>query len=177
MVIKRKNLTEMENHQISDELRDVVHFGKKRITPTMILDFSSPACLQNLTCNFEWRKGDPNPHTTPHYDFVWLLWVLRQVFPKDIVTHMMNIVGGMTFFYQRHSYHFNNFSSAYNDGVDYEVEEKMELDFFPKRMNMNQMRSRRLYLNISVDKIVFEKGKVYLWYKDGKRYYLDTNTL
>ena len=160
-MVQKKKITEMEN-QPQEELSNLIHYGKKRKTTQMVLDFSIPACLQNLNSSLQWRKGDPNIHTTPHYDFVWILWVLRQVFPKDVVTHLMNLVGGMTFFCERYSDVFSR------EGLSYACEERMELDFFPKRMS--SMSTRRLYLNISVDTLIFEKGKIYIWYKDGKRY-------
>jgi hypothetical protein len=80
-----------------DELYNMIQTGKPAKKPKLIYEWQKEACLQNVAGIAGWRSGDPNPETTPTYDFVWIVWILRHHFPKDVVTHLVNLVGGFTF--------------------------------------------------------------------------------
>jgi hypothetical protein len=147
------------------ELQDVV-LTKKPKKPSLqtIFDFHKPACLQNTLQSPNWRKGDPNDETRPDYDFTWLIWILRQVFPKDIVTHFISLNGGVSFTLYR---------SLPIAGQNFEP--KLELTFWRDGYgaSMGYQMTRNIYFNIPLQKIKREKGRTYIWYKDGKSYYVE----
>jgi hypothetical protein len=117
--------------------------------------------MQNTLQLSDWKKGDPNDETSPDYDLVWLVWVLRQVFPKDIVTHFINLNGGFSFTLYR---------SVEVAGVV--LEPKLQLTFWKER-GTTLCHWRDIYFNMPLHKIKRQKGRIYVWYKEGKSYYVE----
>ena len=140
-----------------EDVKSVVQVGKPpRRTPQMIFNPRIAASLQNVDKDIFWRKGDPNTETTPDFDFVWVLWILRQCFPKDIVTHFVQHNGGFSFSVHR-SYPLPSSHSA----------PKLSLQFWKQR-DLYMSPCREIYFNVPVEKIVKKKDKVYLWHYQNK---------
>lgn len=153
----------MEQHKRTavEELKDVVLTKKpKKPALTTIFDYHLPACMQNTLRCPNWRKGDPNDETPPDYDLVWLVWVLRQLVPKDIVTYFINLNGGFSFTLYR---------SLPLAGQ--ETEPKLQLTFWKEAGTT--LHCRDIYFNIPLHKVKRQKGRTYVWYKDGKSYYVE----
>lgn len=140
-----------------EQLKDFVQVGKiKRQRPLMLFNPKKEACLQNVDQKEFWQTGDPNQETTAEYDFVWVLWILRKVFPKDIVTHFVRVNGGFSF--STHS------SSVSNDKTLY-------LSFWSD-MYMLSNSQRIIYFNIPPHKIVKKKDKVYIYHHNKKNHWI-----
>jgi hypothetical protein len=156
---------EEDRRPAKERLLDMVQTEKapnKRLKTTF--SFFQPASLQNTLSETGWKKGDPNDETYPDYDMVWLIWVLRQLFPKDIVTHFFNLVGGMSFTVIREP------KSFYAAGCDIYTT-RLELSFW-SRGNMTLYGAhRKIYFNLPIDKLKLDKNRTYVVYKEGKSYH------
>jgi hypothetical protein len=159
----------MKNSQ-QDKILDLVQTRKieqpsnKRLKT--IFSYLQPACMQNIGQNDEWTKGDPNPETSPTHDFIWIIWILRQKLPKDIVTHFVNLVGGFNFVLQ-HSMNTKNVK-PFKIYLMYWKDDIHHLISTPKR---------QIYFNMNIQQIKLRKECHYLWYKDGKVYYMEEQNL
>lgn len=147
-----------------ENLLSAVQTGKiiTRKRPRMLFQFSLPAALQNVDCNANWRKGDPNTETTPDYDFVWIIWILRNIFPKDVVTHFVQTVGGCSFSVHR----------SLPIPEDHYPIPHMSLQFWKQR-DLYSSVHREIYFNIPVHKIQRKKERVYLHHHNKKIAFLD----
>ena len=157
----------MEQHKRTavEEMKDVVLTKKpKKPALTTIFDYHLPACMQNTLRCPNWRKGDPNDETRPDYDFIWAIWILRQLLPKDIVTHFINLCGGISFTLYR---------SLPIAGQ--EVTPRLELTFWKHGLLSDGLffAQRRIWFNLPLHKIKREKGRTYIWYKNGKSFYVE----
>lgn len=135
----------------TQNLKDVVQVGKRK-RPRHLFNPRIAACLQNVDNNLEWRKGDPNTETAPNFDFVWVLWILRQIFPKDVVTHFVRMTGGFSFQVHR----------SLPLPEQYEGP-KLVLQFWHDR-DLYLTPIRNIYFNVPVHTIVKKKERAYLHY-------------
>jgi hypothetical protein len=95
---KKKSNLVLKMQATKREMEDLLFNNKpKKAKLKTLFNFDMPACLQNTLDVRGWRKGDPNDETTQAYDLLWLVWALRHIFPKDVVTHFINLNGGMGF--------------------------------------------------------------------------------
>jgi hypothetical protein len=142
------------------ELVQTRKLPNKRMKTTY--SFLQPAALQNTLDVNEWKKGDPNDETFPEYDMIWIVWVLRHVFPKDVVTHFMNLMGGMSFTVIREP--CNNAGKRTGNCL---FDVRLELSFWNEgNMSLYGVR-RRIYFNLPIEKIKKEKDRTYIQYKEG----------
>jgi hypothetical protein len=152
----------MENNKRpTEQLKDIVLTKKTKLPLSTIFHFHLPASMQNTLRTPNWRKGDPNDETSPDYDLVWLVWVLRQVFPKDIITHFINLNGGFSFTL----YRCLEIAGVRQDPM-------LQLTFW-KETGTTLCNWRNIYFNLPLEKIKRTKGRTYIWHKDGKSYYVE----
>jgi len=136
-----------------------------RKKPKTLMSFKTSASLQNIDQKKFWSSGDPNTETTPDYDFVWILWILRNIFPKDIITHFVNLVGGCSFTVFR--------SLPFSPEEEGEI--RLSLQFWKYRDcgRWNFFEHRNIYFNIPVHTIKKKKGRIYLFHHQNKIAWID----
>ena len=148
------------------DLKNMVQVGKpERKKPRHLFNPKIEACLQNVDAKQEWRKGDPNTETSPDFDFIWVVWILRQLFPKDVVTHFVNLNGGFSFTVQRSL-------PLPEDRLDRFGYPNLTLQFWKQR-DLYAAPSRNIYYNTPPHKIVKKKGFVYLHHHGGRIAWLE----
>ncbi len=144
-----------------EKLKNLLQTGKEekehRKKPRPLYLYNKAACLQNIQQIIDWKSGDPNEETTPTYDLIWGIWLLRKIFPKDIVTHFIQLIGGFNFCLHRS---LNN--------------PKLILVYWKYNTDLMETRfCREIYFNIPLEKIQRKKGKTYIYYIQGKSFYLE----
>lgn len=152
-----------DNKRTVDHLNDMVLTKKPKPSLQMTFNFYKPAALQNTLNVHGWKVGDPNDETSPEYDMVWLIWILRNVFPKDIVTYFMNLNGGFNFTLYRSPIN----SAGYSENVELKL--TMWKDIYS---HVTQSQWRNIYFNIPLQKIERKKNRVYVWHSRGKSFYI-----
>jgi hypothetical protein len=146
-----------------EELKSVVQIGKPtRKKPRYLFNPCIEACLQNVDNNLYWRKGDPNTETNPDFDLIWVVWILRQIFPKDVVTHFVNLNGGFSF-----TVHRSLPLPEEMMGIPH-----LQLHFWKER-DLYATPTRIIYFNIAAHNIVKKKGATYLHHHDKRIAWLE----
>jgi hypothetical protein len=140
------------------ELLNAMQTKPVRKRPRCYNQFQLKPSQQNVDQKPDYTLGDPNSETDADYDFIWLIWILNKILPKDIVTHFVRTTGGFSF-----GLHWKGFT----EGI-YEI----RLNFWKERDFFDARFCREIYFNVPIHSIERKKNHIYVHHQNGKIYRL-----